>query len=54
MKGGYIEDDIFMGNDLPSIYDFNYWEYVDIFIYFSHNFITIPVFNLIIYSQFSG
>ncbi|KAF9580926.1 hypothetical protein BGW38_002237, partial [Lunasporangiospora selenospora] len=38
----YAEDALPQGNDYERIYSVQYWNYVDIFIYFSHNLITIP------------
>lgn len=43
MKGGYCEDNNFSGNDLSKIYTFTYWQYIDIFVYFSHGFLMIPI-----------
>ncbi|KAF9912452.1 hypothetical protein EC991_010539 [Linnemannia zychae] len=42
MAGGYAEDARPQGNDYSSIYSIQYWNHVDIFIYFSHYRITIP------------
>ena len=48
MMGGYIEDNI--NNNLKNskyCYRFNHWQLTDIFIYFSHNFISLPPKNYI-------
>ncbi|KAF0971793.1 hypothetical protein FDP41_010016 [Naegleria fowleri] len=42
MKGGYLEDKYIQGGRSFLSYNFNYWQYVDIFIYFSHFRISIP------------
>ncbi|XP_072167910.1 cytosolic endo-beta-N-acetylglucosaminidase-like [Diadema setosum] len=42
MKGGYIDDRFVQGVPISTAYRFYHWQYVDIFIYFSHHFITIP------------
>ncbi|KAL1465732.1 hypothetical protein WDU94_005275 [Cyamophila willieti] len=43
MKGGYLEDRFVKGtNDVEDPYVFTQWSIVDIFVYFSHHFVTIP------------
>ncbi|KAF9356197.1 hypothetical protein BGX34_010040, partial [Mortierella sp. NVP85] len=42
MAGGYAEDSSSQGNDYSTVYNIQYWNYIDIFIYFSHHRITIP------------
>jgi endo-beta-N-acetylglucosaminidase D len=42
MKGGYQEDRFLQGSDKLNVYNFRYWQYIDIFIYFSHTRVTIP------------
>ena len=43
MAGGYHEDRFSLGSKTKShIYNFYYWQYIDIFIYFSHHRVTIP------------
>ncbi|KAF7725441.1 hypothetical protein EC973_009615 [Apophysomyces ossiformis] len=42
MAGGYVEDYAIQGNNYSTIYNVQYWQYVDTFIYFSHNRVTIP------------
>ncbi|KAI5749994.1 hypothetical protein M8J76_011997 [Diaphorina citri] len=43
MKGGYLEDRFVQGaNDVTDPYIFTHWTNVDVFVYFSHHFITIP------------
>ena len=44
MKGGYLEDKFIHGcQDLDQEpYIFTHWHLIDIFVYFSHHFITIP------------
>ncbi|KAF9928900.1 hypothetical protein FBU30_002042 [Linnemannia zychae] len=42
MAGGYAEDAHPQGNDYSHIYSIQYWNHIDIFIYFSHYRITIP------------
>ncbi|KAI8334599.1 glycosyl hydrolase family 85-domain-containing protein [Chlamydoabsidia padenii] len=47
MAGGYKEDLWIQGNNYDTIYNIQYWEYVDSFIYFSHERVTIPPVNWI-------
>ena len=50
MKGGYNEDIFPNGNDgleIPT----DIWEQTSMFIYFSHNFITIPSMAMKIFAQ---
>ncbi|VDN50979.1 unnamed protein product [Dracunculus medinensis] len=45
MRGGYLPEERLEGcviNELTNPYIFFHWWYIDIFVYFSHNFITIP------------
>jgi len=43
MAGGYHEDRHSQGSLSKShVYNFYYWQYIDIFIYFSHHRVTIP------------
>lgn len=45
MKGGYLEEEKVDGSEImesSSPFTLFHWWYVDIFVYFSHNFITIP------------
>lgn len=42
MKGGYLGDRYVQGTDGPDNYRFFHWAHVDIFVYFSHSFLTIP------------
>lgn len=44
MMGGYVPtlDKNPQGVDNNNIYNFNYWQYVDTFVYFSHHRVTIP------------
>lgn len=43
MKGGYLEDRFVHGtSDVSDPYIFTHWSLVDIFVYFSHQFVTIP------------
>uniref|UniRef100_A0A0B7AGW3 Cytosolic endo-beta-N-acetylglucosaminidase n=1 Tax=Arion vulgaris TaxID=1028688 RepID=A0A0B7AGW3_9EUPU len=42
MCGGYLEDRFCHGCPKVSAYKFYHWQFIDIFIYFSHNFVTIP------------
>ncbi|CAG5124251.1 unnamed protein product [Candidula unifasciata] len=42
MCGGYLEDRFIHGCSASSAYTFYHWQLIDIFIYFSHNFVTIP------------
>ncbi|PVD38235.1 hypothetical protein C0Q70_00846 [Pomacea canaliculata] len=41
-KGGYLEDRYLQGGQKKNAYYFSRWECVDIFVYFSHDFITLP------------
>lgn len=43
MKGGYLEDRFVHGtSDAVNPYIFTHWAHVDSFVYFSHQFVTIP------------
>ncbi|KAF9164402.1 hypothetical protein DFQ26_001494 [Actinomortierella ambigua] len=42
MAGGYSEDAATQGNNFSTIYSIQTWRYIDTFIYFSHNRVTIP------------
>ncbi|XP_057366566.1 uncharacterized protein LOC130687416 isoform X2 [Daphnia carinata] len=42
MKGGYLEDSFIEGCSNAEAYSFIQWGIVDIFVYFSHHFITVP------------
>ncbi|XP_064423526.1 cytosolic endo-beta-N-acetylglucosaminidase isoform X2 [Latimeria chalumnae] len=42
MMGGYLEDRFIQGAVVEHPYAFYHWQYIDIFIYFSHRMVTIP------------
>ncbi|XP_031209391.1 cytosolic endo-beta-N-acetylglucosaminidase isoform X2 [Mastomys coucha] len=42
MMGGYLEDRFIQGSEVQNPYSFYHWQYVDIFVYFSHHTVTIP------------
>ncbi|XP_052051577.1 cytosolic endo-beta-N-acetylglucosaminidase isoform X2 [Apodemus sylvaticus] len=42
MMGGYLEDRFIQGSEVPNPYSFYHWQYIDIFVYFSHHTVTIP------------
>ncbi|VDI37378.1 mannosyl-glycoprotein endo-beta-N-acetylglucosaminidase [Mytilus galloprovincialis] len=42
MRGGYLEDRFIQGDKNEKSYNFYHWQLIDSFVYFSHNFITIP------------
>ena len=42
MSNGYKEDKSIVGGDKDHYYNFYYWSFIDIFIYFSHHRVTIP------------
>ncbi len=42
MRNNYLDDRYFQGSNNPHEYTFYHWNLIDIFIYFSHHFITIP------------
>ncbi|KAI8989437.1 glycosyl hydrolase family 85-domain-containing protein [Pilobolus umbonatus] len=47
MAGGYVEDTSVQGNFYSTIYNIQYWHFVDMFIYFSHHRVSIPPVNWI-------
>ncbi|KAM4033819.1 cytosolic endo-beta-N-acetylglucosaminidase isoform 1-T1 [Anomaloglossus baeobatrachus] len=42
MMGGYLEDRFIQGTDSKDPYVFYHWQYIDIFVYFSHQMFTLP------------
>ncbi|XP_067403287.1 cytosolic endo-beta-N-acetylglucosaminidase isoform X2 [Emydura macquarii macquarii] len=42
MKNGYLEDRFIQGSASRDPYIFYHWQYIDIFVYFSHHTVTIP------------
>ncbi|XP_074870629.1 cytosolic endo-beta-N-acetylglucosaminidase [Carettochelys insculpta] len=42
MKNGYLEDRFIQGSAWEKPYVFHHWQYIDIFVYFSHHMATIP------------
>ncbi|BES95801.1 Glycosyl hydrolase family 85 [Nesidiocoris tenuis] len=42
MRGGYLDDRFVEGCEDDSAFNFFRWSVIDIFVYFSHNFLTIP------------
>jgi mannosyl-glycoprotein endo-beta-N-acetylglucosaminidase len=42
MKNNYLEDKYLQGSDVANSYSFYHWNLIDMFIYFSHHFVTIP------------
>ncbi|XP_004860908.1 cytosolic endo-beta-N-acetylglucosaminidase isoform X2 [Heterocephalus glaber] len=42
MMGGYLEDKFIQGSAAQSPYSFYHWQYIDLFVYFSHHTVTIP------------
>ncbi|KAL6038025.1 hypothetical protein STEG23_019366 [Scotinomys teguina] len=42
MMGGYLEDRFIQGSEVQTPYAFYHWQYIDIFVYFSHHTVTIP------------
>ncbi|KFO35674.1 Cytosolic endo-beta-N-acetylglucosaminidase, partial [Fukomys damarensis] len=42
MMGGYLEDKFIQGSAAQSPYSFYHWQYIDVFVYFSHHMVTIP------------
>nr|XP_004655302.2 cytosolic endo-beta-N-acetylglucosaminidase isoform X1 [Jaculus jaculus] len=42
MMGGYLEDRFVQGSAAQQPYSFYHWQYIDIFVYFSHHTVTIP------------
>ncbi|XP_012968918.2 cytosolic endo-beta-N-acetylglucosaminidase isoform X2 [Mesocricetus auratus] len=42
MMGGYLEDRFIQGSEVQNPYSFYHWQYIDIFVYFSHHTVTVP------------
>ncbi|XP_006869712.1 PREDICTED: cytosolic endo-beta-N-acetylglucosaminidase [Chrysochloris asiatica] len=42
MMGGYLDDRFIQGSETQNPYTFYHWQYIDIFVYFSHQLVTIP------------
>lgn len=42
MRGNYLEDKFPSGCPVDSVYYVTQWWYMDVFVYFSHNLVTIP------------
>ncbi|XP_069055786.1 cytosolic endo-beta-N-acetylglucosaminidase [Pleurodeles waltl] len=42
LMGGYLEDRFIQGTDVSHPYTFYHWQYIDIFVYFSHQMFTLP------------
>lgn len=42
MMGGYLNDRFVQGHANSDDYNFYHWQHISVFIYFSHNFVTIP------------
>jgi mannosyl-glycoprotein endo-beta-N-acetylglucosaminidase len=42
MKNNYLDDKYYQGSNESKSFEFYHWQYIDIFIYFSHHFVTIP------------
>ena len=42
MRNNYLQDRFFQGSNNPKDFSFYHWNLIDMFIYFSHHFVTVP------------
>ncbi|XP_030064480.1 cytosolic endo-beta-N-acetylglucosaminidase [Microcaecilia unicolor] len=42
LMGGYLQDRFIQGSDAQDFFTFYHWQYIDIFVYFSHHMFTLP------------
>lgn len=42
MRNNYLDDKYYQGSNEANAFEFFHWQYVDMFIYFSHHLVSVP------------